>query len=59
MSKQHKIPILPVSISLFCYFAYTTSFTVFETIGTPYTKEAYGWGVREVCDFRIELTVKE
>jgi len=46
MSKQRKIPVVPVIISLFCYFAYTTSFTVFETIGTPYTKEAFGWTVR-------------
>jgi len=47
MSKQQKVPMLPIAISLFCYFAYTTSFTVFETIGTPYTKEAYDWGVRQ------------
>jgi len=47
MTKQHKIPVLPVSICLFSYFAYTTSFTVFETIGTPYTQKAFGWGVFE------------
>jgi len=46
MSKQRKIPIGPVVLSLFCYFAFTTSFTVFETIGTPYTAAAYDWTVR-------------
>src|SRR5690349_5254741 len=51
MSKNRKIPWLPgwlmcvwgvhlkflVLLCLYCYFSYTTSFTVFETIGTPYT----------------------
>ncbi len=42
---RKRIPILPISICLIAYFIFTCSFTVFETIGTPYTYEAYGWGV--------------
>lgn len=47
MGMQKKIPVAPVAICLYCYLAYTTSFTVFETVGTPYTLAAFGWGIRE------------
>jgi MFS family permease len=57
MSKQRKIPLGPVLVCLFSYFSYTTSFTVFETIGTPYTKDAFGWGVRENSIMFIVLGV--
>jgi predicted MFS family arabinose efflux permease len=29
------------------YFLYTASFTVFETIGTPYTEDDFNWSVSE------------
>ena len=41
------IPVFPVVVSLIAYFAYTASFTVFETIGTPYTQEDFNWSVTE------------
>ena len=44
MNKQN-IPMIPVVVCLFGYFGLTASFTVFETIGTLYTKEAYFWSV--------------
>jgi len=39
------LPVGGILISLFGYFTYTLSFTVFETIGTPYTQDAFHWGV--------------
>eukprot|EP01114_Cavostelium_apophysatum_P018577 TRINITY_DN5778_c0_g1_i1.p1 TRINITY_DN5778_c0_g1~~TRINITY_DN5778_c0_g1_i1.p1 ORF type:complete len:493 (+),score=90.41 TRINITY_DN5778_c0_g1_i1:69-1547(+) len=44
---DNKIPWLPVTICLIATFVYTWSFTVFESIGTQYSKAAYGWGSRE------------
>lgn len=46
LSKNQKIPWIPVLICLYAYFTYTASFTTFETIGTPYTAAAFGWGTR-------------
>lgn len=46
LRKLKNIPWAPVSILLFATFAYTAAFTVFETIGTPYTQEAFNWGAR-------------
>lgn len=45
--KASNVPILPVVICLWAYFTYTTSFTTFETIGTPYTHENFGWDVED------------
>lgn len=42
---EARIPWGAVCMCLFAYFSYTTSFTVFETIGTPYTEKAFGWDV--------------
>jgi len=47
LSSQKKIPVLPVTVCLFLYFAYTASFTVFETIGTHYTYNAFQWEIKE------------
>lgn len=46
-AKQKNVPKAPVIICLFLYFAYTTSFTVFETIGTPYTQSAFHWDTKQ------------
>ncbi len=42
---KNQIPKLPVAVCLFAYLCYTTSFTVFETIGSIYTGQDFGWGV--------------
>jgi len=47
LKMRKKIPILPVTVCLVAYFLYTASFTVFETIGTPYTEEDFGWSVSQ------------
>ncbi len=44
---KNKIPFAPVMISLFAYLCYTTSFTVFETVGSIYTGDNYGWGDKQ------------
>jgi hypothetical protein len=41
---QHpEVPWGPVCLCLFFYFTFTLSFTVWETLGTPYTTLAYNW----------------
>jgi len=47
LQMRKKIPFIPVSVCLFSYFIYTCSFTVFETIGTPYTSYDFNWGVSQ------------
>jgi len=46
-SMKNRIPFLPVSVCLFAYFAYTCSFTTFETIGSNYTYTYYDWDAKE------------
>jgi ceroid-lipofuscinosis MFS transporter 7 len=41
----NKSLIIPICICLYIYFSYTTSFTVFETIATPYTEYQFKWDV--------------
>jgi len=47
LQMRKKIPFIPVSVCLLSYFIYTCSFTVFETIGTPYTSYDFNWGVSQ------------
>lgn len=42
-----KVPWYPVIICNWAYFAYTGAFTIFETVGTEYTEEDFGWSVFE------------
>jgi len=42
---QPGLPIWTVIVVLYLQFAFYNAFTVFETIGTPYTQHAYGWSV--------------
>lgn len=42
-TKHPEIPWGPVLICLYAYFAYTLSFTVWETLGTPYTAKDFDW----------------
>lgn len=41
------LPLIAVLLCLYNQFMFYTAFTVFETIGTPYTQNAYGWDVRK------------
>eukprot|EP01104_Vermistella_antarctica_P009175 TRINITY_DN2337_c1_g2_i1.p1 TRINITY_DN2337_c1_g2~~TRINITY_DN2337_c1_g2_i1.p1 ORF type:complete len:508 (-),score=119.42 TRINITY_DN2337_c1_g2_i1:112-1635(-) len=54
---QPGVPLLPVSVVLYLYFVLTTTFTLFETIGTPYTVAAYDWSVMENGFFFVGLGV--
>lgn len=45
--KDTGLPVGNIFICLWAYFAYTTSFTVFESIGTLYTQHAYNWGITD------------
>jgi len=47
LKMRNQIPKMPVFICLLAYFIYTCSFTVFETIGTPYSYDAFNWGVTQ------------
>jgi len=38
-----KVPIIGVAVLNFCNFSFTVHFTVFETVGTPYSMIAYSW----------------
>jgi len=40
-------PIIGVSTILYLMFAQTLSYTIMETIGTPYTVAAYNWTIRD------------
>lgn len=46
-NKSISLPWGNICICLWTYFAYTTSFTVFETVGTPFTQREYGWTVKD------------
>lgn len=41
------LPMIAVCLCLYNQFVFYTAFTVFETIGTPYTQHAYGWKVQK------------
>jgi Na+/melibiose symporter-like transporter len=36
-----------VAVCMYVFFCVTTSFSVFETIGAPFTHDNLGWGVSE------------
>jgi len=42
---QPGLPVWTISVILYLQFAFYNAFTVFETIGTPYTENAYDWSV--------------
>jgi len=42
-----KLPIVGFAVCMTLMFAYTMLYTVIETIGTPYTTDAYNWSVRD------------
>jgi len=41
------LPITGILVCLYLQFIFYTAFTVFETIGTPYTQDVFGWTVTE------------
>jgi len=41
------LPIMGILVCLYLQFIFYTAFTVFETIGTPYTQNVFGWSVTE------------
>lgn len=41
------LPITGILVCLYLQFIFYTAFTVFETIGTPYTQKVFGWSVTE------------
>jgi len=46
-AQNSKLPIVGFAVCMTLMFAYTLLYTVIETIGTPYTTDAYQWSVRD------------
>jgi len=41
------LPLMTIALCLLLQFVFYTAFTIFETIGTPYTESAYNWTVTD------------
>eukprot|EP01087_Luapelamoeba_hula_P005537 TRINITY_DN155_c0_g1_i5.p1 TRINITY_DN155_c0_g1~~TRINITY_DN155_c0_g1_i5.p1 ORF type:complete len:495 (-),score=80.63 TRINITY_DN155_c0_g1_i5:89-1573(-) len=45
--QQPGVPVVAVLVCLYLQFVFYTAFTVFETIGSPYTIHYYDWHIKE------------
>jgi len=44
---KSQLPTVSIIVCLYLQFVFYTAFTIFETIGTPYTQDHYNWSVTE------------